>query len=1080
MPEYNEALYKYFNYCLDSITNEYAKCEFVMRMNKLIALMPDEADKNAIIRFTQDYFIPRDEKEIKYPLINIRKGAMQSLIYGYAAAWENHNDNERIYLRDYADLSDCNALVMNSIFGPNKDYTYIQDMGIANYDSLLGSNPTSYKIEDKKGNTVDLSARPKPKTITAMNERAQKLPKGIKSRDESLMSTFSACPPVEPLFSQKELLAVEVKLQQMQKAINPNNDFSYKNSYENEKLNILKELNSIKLFTEQAKNTFFDLKAIEDPHSAHLEYRRKEYEREKKEYEQMEADILRSYNEYQAEEKLPMPKNVKKLINTPKKMKNKLLQSQIKRLTAKRKRFQKATVEFTKRNQKIESPSKTEENFRKGYSELQSLMASCFDENNRFKRKDISLSELREKVKDAYKALDYYTSHTSSWNPKNWAGENRAKLSAAKRAKKRLNAILACFENLKDKGVKCRYYTLMSDGSILSNRENTKDIDNNPKAAKNPEHDTNMSDTINTDSKDNVNVKSETDKTIETKKEIDNKVTDKTTDKKETEKKDNVVITEGQDKKELTKNEVKNEPVKPEVKKEVKAPKTVTTENIKQKAMVAPQKATSKDPFAALVGNAKYKEMDRNRDIEFLSDYRNKVAKYSGKIPNFEKQLNSNDINVLNALKNNTSLKSDTTKRYLEHRINKLNEFNKAVTKAVENMQNRKVEELKITAENNENLFNVDNVVQSEMQHTRNGCWSVALSTLLKHRGVNLDQSVIRAYRPDKQAFLDDTLLANIDTANQIISYTGLIQAVLPNTSVNEASYSIQADNKLWTDKEQQKEISNVIPKMKETIEYALKEANGPVAILIGRHYRTIYGFKKGLFSDTVYLNDPMKENPESVSLSDLAKESILDNTTTRGGKTIHSNSCTFSITWLKDLQNELGEVQYTENMKKCGASYDKQGKLSVQKNFIDYKQYKSLLVDDPVIKDIGMSVFLPNKLIDIQLKKEKKQVEGNVSKAKIEPNVKNNQNVNIEQNASNIKTENLEKKSDDIKEENTESKLNRSLTRNEDKVKVTYGELNRQKLSETPKRKNTLTKVDTTKKIIKTTKASNKKSIEK
>lgn len=1085
MPEYNEALYKYFNYCLNSIDNEYAKCEFVMRMNKLIALMPEETDKNAIVKFTQDYFIPRDEKSVDTSLAATRKVTMQSLIYGFAATWEKTNGNAPYCLTEYADLSNCKNLVMNSIFGAKKENVYPAGFGTAAYDSLVGNLPGQYNVKDNDGNVVDFSATPKsPQTFSVMNERvkAKKFDNGLKSRDESLLSTFSAKPPLEPDFNQTELLSVDLKLQEMQKIINPKKNFHYQSRYENEKLNVLKELNSIKFFLGRARNACFDLEEIEKPHSDHLEYRRQRYERERDEYIAMENEFKLLKQQYQAEEKQSLPKNVKNKINTPKKFKKKLLQSGLKRLNAKRKQFQKAEFEFNIRQSKKDNPSKAEENFQLGYSSLQHLMATCFDEKNGFEHRNVSLTALREEARNAYKALNEYVSRTSMWNPKNWAGEKRAKLSAAKRGMSALNAILATFDHLKDNGVRCRHYTLMADGTLQSDRDNTISLDNKPKAAVKRENKSDMPDVINTDSKDKAKEKTE----------AENKTETKTEDVKNLDK-NNIVSkkTIENDKDDI--NKVPNEPAKTEVQVGVKPPQAAPTENTNQNtlanktekqtsvvyekvklqpAMAAPKKTASKDPFADLTTDQRKKMRTRNAETEFLKDYSYRVRKYSKVIANFENKLNSNDIQVLEELKNNTDLKSNEVKRYLNYRIGKLREFNNVVDKAVENMQNRKVEEAKATKGNGEELTMVENVVQSEMQHTTNGCWSVALSTLLKHRGVDLDQSVIRAYRPDTNVFVGDTSAINHDTSNEISTYTDLIQAVLPNTSVNEAFYSNYSVDKLWSDLEKQKEIAKATAKMKETIQYAMKEANGPVAILVGRHYRTIYGFKEGLIDDTVYLNDPMEKDAKPVSLYKLATESISVEEKVKNGIKTYSNSCKFTVNWLKDLKNEKGEVQYSQNVKQCNATYNQNGELIYAGQKVgNYPPHTRLFPEGKaIIEDVGISTYLPNKLKDIQLKKEKKQAEVNVQKANVDTNVK------VQPNADEIKVENPENKTDEIKKEGTEQKLTKTSTINESKVMTNFIELDKERLSESKKIKRTLTTGNTSKKSVKSA-ATNKSS---
>lgn len=408
------------------------------------------------------------------------------------------------------------------------------------------------------------------------------------------------------------------------------------------------------------------------------------------------------------------------------------------------------------------------------------------------------------------------------------------------------------------------------------------------------------------------------------------------------------------------------------------------------------------DPFEYLTPLERKNARILNRKTEFLVNYKNVVKKYSSLIPNFEKRLNSNDIEVLNKLINNDTLKNDIeVKRYLDYRIDKLKILNDVINKAEENMQNRKVENAKISPE----LIMVDNVLQPEMQHTGNGCWSVALSALLKHRGVDLAQNVIRAYRPDATKVVGDNTF-NFDSPNQISSYTGMIQEVLPNTAVNEASYSQHAVNRMWSKTETNDQVKKCAEKMKETLKHALKEANGPVALLVGNHYRTIYGFKEDRSGDIVYLNDPMDSTVKSKKLHELANGAITHIPILKDGKEAYSDSCTFTVSWLTDLKNEKGVVQYSPRMNNSKVTYDKDGKLQSKDSKVnDLGTYVSFLTDnDSIIKDVGFNTFLPKQLKDIQLKKDKEQAKGNVS------NANNNSAINrlSEGNAiSKTKTEN-------------------------------------------------------------------------
>lgn len=258
--------------------------------------------------------------------------------------------------------------------------------------------------------------------------------------------------------------------------------------------------------------------------------------------------------------------------------------------------------------------------------------------------------------------------------------------------------------------------------------------------------------------------------------------------------------------------------------------------------------------------------------------------------------MNSNDINVLRKLKEQESTKKQLG-GYLERRIRNINKINKIAEKAGDA---HPLGQPKL--ENGELILK--GVKQPECQNTGYGCWSVALSSLLRYRGVDLDQRTIRSYRPDSQAFEKNTIKeANADLPNNISNYTDLIQKVLPYTMVNELQC-----NEILTEKEAAKMI-------RECVELALYTHNSPLAFQTKGHYRTIFGLQ----GDTLLMYNPLKRAEEHMSLRDFVKMCGHTEMTDGGMETRYL----FKAQWLQDMKlDKHGEPELGEALQEDGASY--------------------------------------------------------------------------------------------------------------------------------------------------------------
>ena len=173
-------------------------------------------------------------------------------------------------------------------------------------------------------------------------------------------------------------------------------------------------------------------------------------------------------------------------------------------------------------------------------------------------------------------------------------------------------------------------------------------------------------------------------------------------------------------------------------------------------------------------------------------------------------------------------------------------------------------------------------IKMSQKQTSNNGCWSYAMSLMLKSKGINLSQEEIRAFRPNFKPDsnvkkLNDGKLLNseMDDINNVYENADLIMEVLPNhymqqyvfvpfgngrkytnnkletlksmkdNSQEDMNAYIEADRKLQDDvrKHYLKETKEKVEKI--IFDTIIKEKT-PIAVNLGNsHYVTITGYNK-------------------------------------------------------------------------------------------------------------------------------------------------------------------------------------------------------------------------------------------
>ncbi|MBR6273558.1 MAG: hypothetical protein IKR27_00945, partial [Lachnospiraceae bacterium] len=100
-------------------------------------------------------------------------------------------------------------------------------------------------------------------------------------------------------------------------------------------------------------------------------------------------------------------------------------------------------------------------------------------------------------------------------------------------------------------------------------------------------------------------------------------------------------------------------------------------------------------------------------------------------------------------------------------------------------------------------------IKMSQKQTSNNGCWSYAMSLMLKSKGINLSQEEIRAFRPNFKPDsnvkkLNDGKLLNseMDDINNVFENADLIMEVLPNHYMQQSVFLPFGNRRKYTNDE--------------------------------------------------------------------------------------------------------------------------------------------------------------------------------------------------------------------------------------------------------------------------------------
>ena len=340
--------------------------------------------------------------------------------------------------------------------------------------------------------------------------------------------------------------------------------------------------------------------------------------------------------------------------------------------------------------------------------------------------------------------------------------------------------------------------------------------------------------------------------------------------------------------------------------------------------------------------------IDNNGNRVVVEDYRPRRG--SGYEILTDDVLNSGNLQLLNNFRKNNQdrlndPKNAPAKRYLDARIKNAQKIQAYENRAKLFTAQRRVPPKPQVFESG-GYIGMPSVKYPEYQTSSNGCWSIAYSTLLKSRGVDLSQEEIRQWRPDykenarpeEKANKDRKVLMNTDAGNSIYTNADLVGKVLPNTAVsmlhlepfNAGQLSI--NGKELDDRQELIVQQEYLDQAKEKVGTALlrsfSEHQSPVAVSLDGHYITITGISPD--HKTIRYEDSLgAENnaprTRTMSMNDLIEQGMLPHW--NGERIVPGNG--LELTWLSDLPVSENKRQQELDPDSC-VKADRNGNVTV------------------------------------------------------------------------------------------------------------------------------------------------------
>ena len=241
--------------------------------------------------------------------------------------------------------------------------------------------------------------------------------------------------------------------------------------------------------------------------------------------------------------------------------------------------------------------------------------------------------------------------------------------------------------------------------------------------------------------------------------------------------------------------------------------------------------------------------------------------------------------------------------------------------------------------------FLLDSLHQKERQVTWHNCWTMPVIMMLQAHGIYVSQDNIIASMPEftKEQSEDITngdrdmaemLSKNVngDSAN----LSQLICKLIPNVKVGMRQY-IAYD---------EKNIPTFCEDVKKQVTQSIEKERSPVALLVGKHFRTIVGIK----GDNLLLKDSIASDPDKITEQPIAS--------------LFNNGPAISITYLRNLTVDLdkpAEKSLVDENRYVGV--DSSGKISVLRDEINADR------DCPSLENsIGVGKMLPSLITSVKL----------------------------------------------------------------------------------------------------------------
>ena len=226
--------------------------------------------------------------------------------------------------------------------------------------------------------------------------------------------------------------------------------------------------------------------------------------------------------------------------------------------------------------------------------------------------------------------------------------------------------------------------------------------------------------------------------------------------------------------------------------------------------------------------------------------------------------LNSGNLKVLTDFskaheKELEDPKNAPAKEYIDARIQTAKRFQDRRRKAKLDAAMKKTPP-KLAVDNTDGFVGFSNLKYTDYQTSSHGCWSIAYSTLLRSRGVDISQEEIRRWRPDypediepeRKANPERKRLMNSDSGNSIFPNSDLLAEVVPNTAMNQlriepfSPAQLELNGKPLNSKQEQivrdEYKAQVKRNLQKTIMEAIREHRSPVALSWDGHFVTITG----------------------------------------------------------------------------------------------------------------------------------------------------------------------------------------------------------------------------------------------